>query len=169
MTFKFTCSTCGRPHEGIPTFGAEAPSRYYAVPKHEREARCSLGTDDCVIDERAFFVRGSIEIPVHGSPEPFAWGVWASLSKESFAKLVAVYDQKQRSHVGPFFGWLNASLRPYPETANLKTMVHLRNNGIRPAIEVEPTDHPLAVEQREGISADRLAEIYRIIVHGEAP
>lgn len=71
--------------------------------------------------------------------------------------------------MGPFFGWLNASLRPYPETANLKIMVHLRNNGIRPAIEIEPTDHPLAVEQREGISADRLAEIYRIIVHGEAP
>lgn len=50
----------------------------------------------------------------------------------------------------------------------MKTMVHLRDNGIRPFIELEPTDHPLAVEQREGITVERLAEIYSLIMHPKA-
>jgi hypothetical protein len=56
--------------------------------------------------------------------------------------------------------------RPPHETVNLKTKVHLRDDGLRPWIELEPTDHPLAVEQRNGISTDRVAEIYSIMVHG---
>jgi hypothetical protein len=49
---------------------------------------------------------------------------------------------------------------------NLKTAVHLRDDGVRPYIELEPTDHPLAVEQREGISVERLGEIYAIMMEG---
>jgi hypothetical protein len=46
-------------------------------------------------------------------------------------------------------------------------MLHLRDDGMRPYIELEPTDHPLAVEQREGISPERVAELYEIVVHGK--
>lgn len=42
----------------------------------------------------------------------------------------------------------------------LKTMAHFRTNGLRPWIEVEPTDHPLAVDQCEGI---RLAKAWEIV------
>jgi hypothetical protein len=72
-----------------------------------------------------------------------------------------------RSHVGPFFGWLSAEVPFYPSTENLKTRVHLRDSGIRPFIELEPTNHPLAVEQRAGITADRVAEIYAHYEHGQ--
>jgi hypothetical protein len=47
----------------------------------------------------------------------------------------------------------------YPETLGLKTFVRQRGIGVRPYIELEPTDHPLAVEQREGITKERLGEI----------
>ena len=60
---------------------------------------------------------------------------------------------------------LSAALRGYPDTENLKTMVHPREPGLRPLIELEPTDHPLAVEQREGISQDRLAQIVEDWLH----
>ena len=106
------------------------------------------------------------EIPVQGADEPLIWGVWVSLSEQSFNAWREVFDQEHRSHVGPFFGWLNAWLKPYPETMDLKTRVHLRDHGLRPWIELEPTDHPLALEQRNGISADRVAEIYAIMMHG---
>jgi hypothetical protein len=149
----------------MPTFGAIAPLSYYAVPEHERAKRCSLGTDECVIDESHFFVRGSLEIPVHGEKEPFAWGVWVSLSKASFEEWVSAFHMEKRAHLDPYFGWLDAWLKPYPDTANLKTHIHLRDNGIRPYIELEPNQHPLAVEQREGITVERLAEIYAIMMH----
>jgi hypothetical protein len=165
MSFSFACATCGKEHVGMPSFGADAPLSYYGVPAAEREARCELGSDDCVIDEQYFFVRGCIEIPVQDAAEPFIWGVWASLSEANFREWAEVFGEQRRSHVGPFFGWLDAWLKPYPETMNLKTMVHLRDNGIRPYIEIEPTDHPLAVEQRSGIDTARVAEIYSIMVH----
>jgi hypothetical protein len=166
--FEFTCTKCGKVHRGTPTFGADAPLNYYAVPEPEREKRCSLGTDDCVIDEKWFYVRGCLEIAVHGAHDPFVWGVWVSLSKQSFEKWAACFGDSKRSHVGPFFGWLVAWLKPYPDTMNLKTRVHLRDDGIRPLIELEPTDHPLAVEQRQGITVERLGEIYAIMTHDHA-
>jgi len=149
----------------MPGFAADAPLNYYAIPETERATRCELGSDDCVIDRNSFFVRGCLEIPVRGETDPLIWGVWVSLSERSFLTWQEVFDQPHRSHVGPFFGWLNAWLKPYPETMNLKTRVHLRDHGQRPWIELEPTDHPLAVEQRNGISVDRVAEIYSIMVH----
>ena len=38
-------------------------------------------------------------------------------------------------------------------------MVHLRDDFQRPLVELEPTEHPLAVEQRDGMSVERAAEI----------
>jgi hypothetical protein len=169
MGFEFRCQSCGEIHQGMPGFGADAPLSYYAIPEAERPTRCKLGSDDCVIDESSFFVRGCLEIPVHGSADPLIWGVWVSLSEQSFRTWMKVFDREHRSDTGPFFGWLNAWLKPYPETMNLKTRVHLRDNGVRPWIELEPTDHPLALEQRHGISVDRVAEIYAIVMHGAAP
>lgn len=167
MIFRFHCASCGQTHEGMPSFGADAPLSYYAVPEHERARRCRLGSDDCVIDDEHFFVRGCVELPVHGHPEPFTWGVWVSLSTQSYQAWVTSFQEDKRSHIGPFFGWLNAWLKPYPDTRSLKTRIHLRDNGIRPYIELEPTQHPLAVEQREGISIDRVAEIHAAMVHDD--
>ena len=79
-----------------------------------------------------------------------------SLSQASHLEWLKVFNEEKRSHVGPFFGWLDAWLKPYPDTVNMKTRVHLRDNGIRPYIELEPTDSPLAIEQRDGISMERV-------------
>jgi hypothetical protein len=165
MSFEFKCVSCGEMHRGMPSFGTAAPLSYYAVPEKERAARCSLGTDECVIDKELYFIHGCLDIPVEGEDEPFSWGVWVSLSESSFKKWLACFDTEKRSQIGPFFGWLNTRLKPYPETVNLKTMAHLRDGGIRPYIELEPTDHPLAIEQRTGISVSRVAELYIQMVH----
>ena len=165
MTFEFFCSGCGQVHRGMPALDAAAPLSYYSVPEDEREARCQLDSDACVIDETEYYVRGCLEIPVKGETEPFSWGVWVSLSEKSFKQWVAYYESEKRSHIGPFFGWLNAALKPYPDTVSLKTHVHLRDGFIRPFVELEPTDHPLAVEQREGISVERVAQLYASVVH----
>jgi hypothetical protein len=167
MSFEFKCKTCGEIHRGMPSFGADKPLGYIEVPEEERDARCDCSSDECVIDEKWFFVRGCIEIPVHGEEDPFVWGVWVSLSKDSFDQWAESFNDKKRSQVGPFFGWLNAWISPYPDTVNLKTMVHLRDEGIRPYIELEKTDHPLSIEQHTGITVERVKELYSLIVHSD--
>jgi len=56
-----------------------------------------------------------------------------------------------------------------PETASLKTQVHTQPVGIRPEIELEPTEHPLAREQRDGIPWERVKEIASIANHHIGP
>jgi hypothetical protein len=47
----------------------------------------------------------------------------------------------------------------------LKTMVHQRPVGERPMVELEETDHPLSVDQRDGIDPARMEEIISRVLH----
>ena len=91
------------------------------------------------------------------------------LSKPNFAEWVSVFEKDQRSHFGPYFGWLDAWLNPYPDTMNLKTMVRLRDHGLRSLIELEPTGHPLAIEQRDGIDESRVQYLFELMMHDATP
>lgn len=62
--------------------------------------------------------------------------------------------------IGPFFGWLCTAISYYEkETLMLKTRAHFRSGGRRPTVELEPTDHELAIDQRNGINLDKAWEI----------
>ncbi|HEX8025536.1 MAG TPA: DUF2199 domain-containing protein, partial [Candidatus Limnocylindrales bacterium] len=56
----------------------------------------------------------------------------------------------------------------YPSTLNLKLGIRSRPVGQRPALELEAADHPLAIEQRDGITVDRVREINSLLRHHAA-
>ncbi len=149
----------------MPSFGTLAPDYYFSIPENDRQNRCDLTSDTCIVDDQFFFIRGCLEVPVMGTREKFSWGVWVSISKDNFLNLMDHYDDLDRTKIGPMFGWLSVTLEVYPECETLKTLVHIRPPDLRPLIELQPTDHPLAIEQRDGISVDRLAEIYAVYGH----
>lgn len=165
--FRFKCKSCDQWHEGLPAFGPPAPARYLALTEEERTTRALLGSDQCIIDDREFYVLARLEIPVVALTESFAWLMWVSLSKASYDAYDRSYEWAKREHIGPFFAWIVEDLPLYPPTAGLKSMIHLRNNGIRPRVELEPTDHPLARDQANGISIERAAEIAAFCLHGD--
>ena len=159
MSFEFTCKCCGKVRSGVPAYHTDRPAPYWDVPEDKRESDVFLTSDSCVIADKLFFIHGCLEIPVVGTDEQLTWGVWVSMKEENFLLWQDHYEIPTRSHLGPFFGWLCTIIPAYPDTLHLKTMVHLRDNGIRPYIEVQPGEHPLAREQQQGITLDRLAEI----------
>ena len=70
----------------------------------------------------------------------------------------------------PYFGFLCTELPLYqPSTLGLKTMVHTQPVGYRPTVELESTEHPLAVEQRTGITLARVQEIAELLLHPDQP
>jgi hypothetical protein len=146
-------------------WGPEAPVYYFGIPEKERRRRVELTPDLCVIDGEHFFIRGVVQLPVHDAPEPFGWTVWCSLSPESFERVQALWREPGREAEPPYFGWLSTVLPVYPDTLNLRTLVHSRAVGLAPLVELEPTDHPLAVEQREGITMARVREIAERLAH----
>jgi len=114
------------------------------------------------------FIVGNIDIPILEADEVFRWSVWVSLSAQNFRRASDLWYQAGRESEPPYFGWLDTSLPGYPETCGLKTHVHTQPVGQRPLIELEPTDHPLALEQRNGITWDRVQEIAEIVLHGSS-
>lgn len=80
--------------------------------------------------------------------------------------MTEVFEDPARVNEPPYFGWLSTTLPGYePTTLNLKTNLHTQEIGVRPLVEVEPTGHPLAVEQREGITVARVQEFAEIAFH----
>ena len=162
---QFTCTCCGRVHEGLSDLACAAPYYYYTVPEAERDRRCMLTSDARSIDGEDFFIRGCVEIPVIGRANPFMFGAWCSLSRSNFEKYLRTFEDERQSHEGPFFGWLSVRLPGYPDTLNLKVMAHLRDGGTRPLFELEESEHPLSVNSRRGISIQRLQEIHEANLH----
>ncbi len=79
--------------------------------------------------------------------QDFEWGVWTSLSRDNFARTLDIWEREGRE--------------------SEQTMVQTRPLGLRPLVELEPTDHPLAVEQREGITVARVQSIAEQLLHAD--
>jgi len=104
-------------------------------------------------------------LPVSDGPEPFVWLAWVSLSEENFLRASELWDSKGRENEPAYFGWLQSALPYEPTTLNLKTMVQTQPVGERPIIEVEPSGHPLAIEQQRGIPMGRVQDIVEAALH----
>jgi hypothetical protein len=167
MTDGFKCATCGNVHHGIPhSFAADFPDMYANMKREERDARAVIGSDQCIVDEECFFIRGCLEIPVLGSVEPFLWGLWASVRQEVFDEISASWEEPGRERIrGPFKGRLANCLSIYAETLNLKVKILIMPVGTRPPSEVEELEHLLAVEQRSGITEQRAQELASLLLH----
>jgi len=144
----FRCSCCGEPHDGLPfSYGTIAPA--YLSDELRGSRGSVIGDEQCVIEGEHFFVKARVVLPVLDAVEDFEWGVWVSLSEVNFARMGDLWTDPERVNEPPYFGWLSTDLPLYePTTLSLATNVHSQAVGARPLVELEPTDHPLALEQR---------------------
>lgn len=163
--FEFTCGCCGEVHRGIPTFAHAYPLAVLFVPEDERESRVQLDSNTCVIDGEHHYLRGCIEIPVAGATDPFIWGAWVEISPDNFKRYVNYPAGANRELLLPFHGYLSADYNAYHDSCDgLQIRVHPRND-LRPYLQIKPGTHVMADEQENGISIDRLAEIYAVMAH----
>ena len=167
MDYAWTCACCGKQFTTLPLdYAFPAPVHWSQLSEEER-TRSFLSSDICRIGEDRF-IRGCIEIPVQGSSERFVWGVWVSFSEASLARAEQLWDAEEIDPDEPArFGWLSNELQPVygRSTLNMKTSVRFRGGNLRPLIEVEPGDHPLAREQAVGIAIPRIQEIAALLLH----
>ncbi len=167
---SWTCSTCGEDHDDIPlSFAADFPDNYANLSAEDREERALISSDQCILDESEFYVRGLLKIPLIDSDSPFLWGVWASLLAEDFAEIADTWETEGREYsTGPYKGRLANQLRQYsPTTANLKLTVKIQPVGERPLFFVDEVDHPLAIAQRDGMTLENAHRLAGAVLHGE--
>jgi len=162
----FACSVCGERHDVLPlNYSINAPQAVMTIPSEEIESRIVLTADQCVIDSSSFYLRGRILIPVEELDQPFVWGVWAEISPASFLRANEVWHTEGREQEPPFPGWLNTDLFLFGSTLNLEVDVHTQAVGQRPQFTVRDTNHPLARQQREGLTIEQIQDIAEMIFH----
>lgn len=158
------CPCCGRRFAGLPALGSLAPAAWSGPRTFEPnaavlEGRRPLLTEDFCLVEDGQFIRCVLALPlIGGEGATFEFGAWSSLSQPNFDLYVDTMDGRAQGSLGPWFGWFGNDLAGFPSARGLKCQVHPQD-AQRPLIELEPTDHPLAVAQQEGITFDRALEI----------
>jgi hypothetical protein len=163
----FKCPGCGKWHDSLPDIAYDRPYYVHEVPEAERASRVRLGTDLCIIDDELFFIRCMLLVPIRGTDRRFGWGVWSSLSETNFQRYNEHYDD-DISDWPPMFGWLSNLMSGYPDTLSLELSVQGQVKGQRPTLTVQTMDHPLAEDQRNGITLDRAIELALPDLHGTA-
>lgn len=159
FSFRYRCDACEKIHDGLPDYAFDAPAPWHGATDEERAAG-SLDEDLCLVGGHRF-VRGTLDLPILGTRQRMSWGVWTSLSERSFDVVFDHWDDPDRVLLPPMFGWVMNTLprELYPETQGLKSHVYQRADRRRPLIVVEPTDHPLAIDQRRGLSPERAEDL----------
>jgi hypothetical protein len=168
---SWICPCCGSAHSGVFDLACSKPDFWQGSEEQKPNSEVLyssniLTQDFCILDSQHFFVRCVLPLPIIGATDQhFGYGVWSTLSEKNFKLYVDTFDSGQQGDLGPWFGWFSNQLKGYPDTRNLKCQVHPRAERKRPWIELEDTAHPLAMEQQQGITFDRLLEIYALHDH----
>jgi hypothetical protein len=151
---RWKCATCEDWHSGpCLDFGFSEP--HYWRQDYDKASRWSdphaqnprtpndtfLDPDFCSIDGKDFFIRGIINLPIIGAAESFRWGVWGSLSRENFERLLITDDDPGCVDLPPMFSWLSSQISEYPDTLNVKMFAHIQEPKNRPHFRLERSDH----------------------------
>jgi hypothetical protein len=156
----YKCSCCGQVYEGLPLcFGSDYPDYYFSVPTEEREQRIELKESLCVVDGEHFFHRGRLTIPIIDYSENLIFNVWTSISADNFSIRMDLWNDPNRTNHEPYFGWLQTLVPTYGNTLNLKTEAIEQEVGLIPEIQSIEEDHPLTIDQENGITYKRATEI----------
>jgi hypothetical protein len=157
---SYICACCGKKHSGIPpSFAADFPDPYANLSREERDTRTVVGSDQCIIDQEQFYIRGCIELPVLDTDGVFLWGVWARVHEEDFDEISDHWESEGREKkIGPYKGRLANSLSIYPETFNMKLEIQIEPVGTRPRFRLAELEHLLTVEQRTGLTLEKARE-----------
>lgn len=156
---RFTCTCCGEVYDEMPLcFGGDYPDFYFTVPPDEREFRIEKAESLCGIDKEHFFHRGRIVIPIIDHPEPLIFNVWTSISEENLSTRTTQWNYPERIPNEPYCGWLQTIVPTYGDIINIKTNAQEEGVGTLPSIWITEEDHPLAVDQRNGITLKEATE-----------
>jgi hypothetical protein len=164
--YIYKCSCCNKIYENRSLcFGADVPSSFFSIPENERDARIQLDKSWCVIDDKYFFHRGRLAIPIIDHGEQLIFDAWTSISEDNFCNRMDFWEDPFRVNEGPYFGWLNTNIPTYDNTINLKTIAIEQEVGCIPDIMVTEENHPLKLDQKKGISMDKTLDIVHKILH----
>jgi hypothetical protein len=169
------CRVCGQRHAGVFEMNMDKPLQWQGGERHEGDAsdidpRNYLLEDFCVIDNRQFFIRAVIELPILGGEgAKLSFSAWVSVSASDFDRYGDSFASPDQTSLGTISGRLANRIGSFPETLDLSCAVRPQKGDLRPLVFIDSTDHPLAMAQRNGLSFEKLLDFYAASNHDMRP
>ena len=153
---KYKCTNCGKEHEDFPALAFSSPTPYNGLTNAEKLTIAELTSDFCIIeygDQTDRFVRAVLEQKLTDSCQSLEYGVWVSLSEESFEDYKINFNNPDyKAH---YFGWFCSQIPEYQDTMNLRTNVITQGGRRRPIIQLQNAndqDNDFVKDYFEGIT-----------------
>ena len=121
----------------------------------------------CVVDEKHFFHRGRLTIPINDYEEDLVFNVWTSISEDNFRLRMDLWEDLSRTNQEPYFGWLQTQVPTYGDTINIKIIAIENEVGVIPSIKMIEENHKLTFHQKNGISLEIAKKIVNQILSNE--
>jgi hypothetical protein len=161
----FACDICEQKHDIPLHLAFSMPDFVSKLLPWDREKRCQLTEDWCIVDDSLYYVRGCLELPIEGTEHTFSWGVWATLNEADFDRTSELWDAPDRSAEPPYQGTIANTIPSYLETRGLAAEVQTREVGERPSVTVIDRTHKLFHEQKNGMPLERAIELAKVLLH----
>ena len=95
--------------------------------------------------------------------------MWAGVGPKNFLRTNELWNTPGREAEEPFRGYLDTNVFLFGNTMNLEVWVQTQVVGRRPHFAIGDERHPLAIEQRDGITMERVVEIAEMVLHAGEP
>ena len=163
---KFICSACGNEHESWPAIAYDAPVYFIELSEEDRQNFCEINSDFCVIshaDRTDRFIRCTLRQKVISECEWLDYGIWVSLSENSFNDYKQNFDND--NHEVQYFGWLSNNIESYENTTSVPTTVITRSGNQRPEVfPHEDFNHPFVQDYYNGITKQEAERRIRVAI-----
>ncbi len=166
---KVQCSRCSQEHDlehMDPSFAL--PDVVFALSPAERKKSARIRKDMCALpDKDLYFMRVLLRFHVANRLRPCNWGVWVQVEYKVIQQMVELWDDDARLDMLPATGALANELTGYPGSLGLQGELRFANLTDIPYFTLGlDSDHPLAQDQRTGVSAERAVDWLVSIAHG---
>lgn len=162
---SFQCDLCPERHDVSLNLGFSMPDFINKLLPWDREKRCQISPDWCIVDEKFFYLRGCVELPIQDSDAVFSLGVWTTVGEEEFDRTMHFWDNPDRQLEPAYRGALANTVPLYEETRNLPTEIVTRAPGERPEIRIVDAQHLLHEQQKTGMPLSTAIEFTKLILH----
>ena len=151
---KYRCQCCGELHDSWPAIAFRFPNHYLHLSNEEKKTIARVNSDFCIInyeDQTDRFIRVTLSQQVIDHCGELEYGLWVSLSEESFEDYLTHFDDE--NHITTYFGWLSSFIPGYENTLSIPTTVQTKADNQRPEIVPrEGFDHPFVQDYYKGIT-----------------
>jgi hypothetical protein len=157
--YRWRCSCCGGVFTGLPLdIAFDPPVDWDSLDEEDRQTAlvnddfCAVRFPDGQVDR---FIRCILQLPVPRLPATFRFGVWVSVSEQSWQVYRDGFDSGEYSQPG-CFGYLMNAIPEFEAAAMLHANVRFEPGNARPTVELQEAAHPLARAQREGVGIEQV-------------